>query len=59
MKAPFLPKTTDPDKMRRSSKQVVKLKNLEETVIPSENMQMIKNVDREVFNDFGCNIDKT
>ena len=59
VKAPFRPMTTDPDKMRQSCKQIVKLKNLEETLIPSENIQLIKNADKEVFNDFGCNIDKT
>ena len=35
LKAPFLPKITDPEGMRRHSQKVVRLKHLEETVIPS------------------------
>ena len=45
--------------MRKSSEKIVKLKQLAETVIPSKEREIIKNVDKEVFNDFGFNIEQS
>ena len=59
VRAPFIPKVTDPDRMRKSSEKIVKLNQLEETIIPMKSREMISAVDKEVFNNFGMNIDKS
>jgi len=39
--------------------EVVRLKELQESVIPEENLAVIKEVNEEVFSCFGINIDQT
>ena len=61
IKAPFVPKTSDPEKMRQSQneKKVVHIKELEESVIPDENVQLLAEINDQVFSAFGIDIDKT
>ena len=59
LRAPFIPKTTDPESMRTSTDKIVKLKHFEETVIPFSSQEVIMGMNREVFNDFGTNIEQS
>lgn len=57
LKPPFLPKTTDPDMMRQSSENVVRLRDLRESVPDAEKANMIQGVNQHLFENFGTDID--
>ena len=59
IRAPFLPKTTDPEMMRQSSEHIVRLKELRESVPDQERAGIIREVDEEIFGGFGTNIDQS
>jgi len=59
IKAPFLPKTNDPESMRQSSNKVVKLRELRESLPDEEKTNLIKEMNTDLFGNFGTNIDQT
>lgn len=59
IKAPFVPKTSDPDAMRSSTDKVVRLRELLESVPDQERKNELVEVNQTLFGDFGTNIDQT
>jgi len=59
IQAPFKPKLPDFNEMVRNLSNTVGIKDLNETAIPEKNKKLIKNLETELFSEFGTNIDYT
>ena len=59
IRAPFVPKASDPEAMRSSSDKVVRLRELLESVPDEDHTNQIDEVNQSLFGNFGTNIDQT